>query len=375
MKFTWICSSLLAIETLAFHASRSSSRSSVTAPKAVATEVEVLSAIESPDFYWKYRLDRIVKLMNDNLPFNAANYPESVTPRALYEAYYLDLVLAGKTEEFDFEADQDLSDDEWIAIYDNICDWTVEVDAKQGGATSVPSNDFDLLKQYYPQLNFRDLEISFSEEEVGANFPYRNMKELLGAAAEGKLNVPGYNSLTTIDGSSARAKLNALKESSMKRLDDVYADSLAFASNSLPDETAKEHYKALREKLATFPQSPAAWAKYRADFDKEVDEMAALAGKKVDEHHHHHEGEEEHMSPAQEFELKYGRNLDEMQQRMDQYKSNPEGFLEASIVAKFGKAGLDVWKKSQEFSANMATLSEADKAKAEKAFAEFLSKA
>ena len=103
--------------------------------------------------------------------------------------------------------------------------------------------------------------------------------------------------------------------------------------------------------------------------------MARLASKPDDHHHHHGDGDDNHVSPAQEFQQKYGRNLDEMQERMNAFKADPEGFMEKSIIEKYGKAGLDVWKKSQEFSNNMSVMSEADKKAAEKAFSDFLNKA
>jgi hypothetical protein len=107
--------------------------------------------------------------------------------------------------------------------------------------------------------------------------------------------------------------------------------------------------------------------------DKTVDEMARMASKEEEEHHH---GEEEgKLSVAEEFQQKYGFNLDEMEERLNKYKADPEGFVENSILEKHGKNGLDVWKKSQEFSAKLAVMSEADKSAAEAAFADFLKKA
>ena len=60
---------------------------------------------------------------------------------------------------------------------------------------------------------------------------------------------------------------------------------------------------------------------------------------------------------------------------MAKYKSDPKGFLEASILEKFGKSGLDVWKKSQEFSDKISVISEADRQATEAAFTSFLQKA
>lgn len=291
------------------------------------------------------------------------------------------LFKKGKLDGFDWESEKKITDDEWLVIYKRISKWTAAVhQTNKPDVSSLPKNDFDLLKQFYPNLNFRELESPFSEEEVGPNFPYKSVKSLLEAALDGTLSVPGYSSsITSIEATNAKSKLAALKESSFKKIDTIFEDALAYAKNPFPDEQAKTHYQNLRTKLAGFPQGEAGWAAYRANLEKEVDEMARLASKKEEEHHHGHDEEEEHgepkLSPAQEFEAKYGRNLDELQERFSRYKSNPKGFLEASIIEKYGKNGLDVWKKSQEFSAKLGVITEADKAAAEKAFSDFLKKA
>jgi hypothetical protein len=346
----------------------------------VKTEAKTIAAVESPDFYWQYRLDRLAGKKGGDLSFSAKNYPEAATIKDLYDAYYLDLTLQGKMDGFDWLAEKEISDSEWLTIYKNICQWSAKtVKENKPDNSNLPESDFDLLKQFYPQLNYRDLETPFVVEEVGANFPYASMKDLLNAAVAGKLNVPGYSasSVTSLEATEVRKDLAALKESAMKKIDKIYEEALSFAKNPFPDAEAKTHYQNLRKKLADFPQSPAAWNTFRANMEKEVDEMARLASKKVDEHHHHHDDDhhEEKLSPAQEFEAKYGRNLDEMQERFAKFKSDPEGFLESSILEKYGKNGLDVWKKSQEFSAKMAVLSESDKVAAEAAFADFLKQA
>merc|ERR1712070_491503 len=99
---------------------------------------------------------------------------------------------------------------------------------------------------------------------------------MLSAAVAGNLNVPGYNAadITSIDASNIASELAALKTETMSKIDAVYASSMAMANNALPDEEAKEHYKTLKGKLANFPQTPQAWASFRADMEKEVDEMA-----------------------------------------------------------------------------------------------------
>lgn len=312
-----------------------------------------------------------------DLSFSAKNYPDVSGDKDLYDAYYLDLTLQGKMDGFDWRAEKTISDSDWQKIYKSICQWSASTSkANKPDTSSLPKNDFDLLKQFYPQLSFRDLETPFAVEEVGTGFPYMNLKELYSAAVSGEtLKVKGDSSATTIEATEVRAQLKSLKESTMKKLDAIYNDCLTYAQNPFPDAEAKSHYQQLKSKLANFPQGAAAWATFRSNMEKEVDEMARLASKRDEHHGHHGEEDSSHVSPAQEFELKYGKNLDEMAERMAKYKSDPQGFLEASIVEKFGKGGLEVWKKSQEFSSNLAVMSEADKAAAEKEFSAFLQKA
>jgi len=340
-------------------------------------EADVMKAQECPDFYWQYRLDRLVSKKGGDLPYNPSAYPDVKGAKALYDAYYLDLTLSGKLAGFDWMAEKDISDSEWLSIYRSICQWSqTTAKANKPSTSNLPANDFDLLKQFYPQLNFRDLETNFVADEVGSNFPYANMKEMLGAALAGKLSVPGYSadSVKSLEATEVRATLKTLETNTMKKIDAIYEDALKFAGNPFPDEQAKKHYQALRTKLADFPQGAAGWAAYREKMEREVDEMAKLASKPEDPHHHH--GDDDHgPSPAEEFEKKYGKNLDEMQERMIKYKADPEKFLENSILEKYGKNGLDIWKKSQEFSSQMSVMSESDKANAEKKFADFLKQA
>jgi hypothetical protein len=346
----------------------------------VATSTDVFTTVESPDFYWQYRLDRLVGKKGGDLPYKESNYADSKGSQEKYEAYYLDLTLQGKMGGFDWMAEKEISDSEWLAVYKSICAWSSSTTkANKPSASNIPSSDFDLLKAIYPQVDYRELEVSFIPEEVGANFPYKNMKSMIDAAVAGKLSVPGIapGSITALEATNARKSLAALKESTMAKVDAIYNDCLSYAKNPFPDADSKTHYQALRTTLAGFPESKAAWATYQSNLEKEVDEMATLASRKEEEHHHHEgEGEEEpHVSVAEEFQQKYGRNLDEMAEKMAAFKSDPEGFLENSIIQKYGKAGLDVWKKSQEFSANMAVMSEADKASAESAFSSFIKSA
>lgn len=336
----------------------------------------VIASIEAPDFYWKFRLERLAAIKGGELAFKLDNYKSVSGYKDLYDCYYLDLTLSGKLEGFDWEAEKQVTESEWLTIYNSISKWSSETAKSSRPDTSnLPENDFDLLKQFYPQLNFRELETPFAVEEVGTNFPYKSMKDMLSAASNGKLSVPGYSSSVSLEATDAKAALASLKTSTMTKLDALLQDTMNYAQNPFPDDTAKTHYQALRTKLADFPQSPAEWNAYRAKMEKEVDEMARLASKKV-EHGHHHGDEDHHEpTPAEEFEAKYGKNLDEMQERMSKYKSDPVGFLESSIIEKYGKNGLDVWKKSQEFSQKLAVMSEADKTATEAAFSNFLKKA
>lgn len=208
---------------------------------------------------------------------------------------------------------------------------------------------------------------------------------MMDAAVEGKLAVPGYNvaSVTSIEATEIRAELNALRAETMAKIDTIFEKTMVFAKEPFPDAEAKTHYQALKKKLANFPSTAAGWAALRSNMEKEVDEMASMAARKDDAHHEHHEegeGEghghaEKKPSPAMEFEAKYGRNLDLMQERMNKYKLDPEGFLQASIVEKYGKDGLEVWKKSQEFSQQMSVMSEAEKAETEAKFTAFINQA
>jgi len=343
----------------------------------VATEEKSISSIESPDFYWQYRLDRLASKKGGDLPFKKSNYPDVDSSKDLYNAYYLDLTLQGKLNGFDWVSEKTISDSEWLAIYKTICQWSsATVKANKPSTGSLPTNDFDLLKQFYPQLNYRDLETPFVVEEVGSNFPYKNMKDLLSAAVSGSLNIPGHSSVSSLDTSGIKKDIAGLKQKSLANIEAVYSDAIAYAKNAFPDDTSKAHYQSLRTKLAGFPQSKSEWEAYRLNVEKEIDEMARLASKPEDDHHHgHDEHHEDTLSVAQEFQAKYGKSLEEMQERMNKFKQDPEGFLESSVVEKFGKNGLDIWKKSQEFSAKLSVMSEADIAATESTFATFLKQA
>lgn len=352
-------------------------RAFVTSPNTAFRSTQLFSSVEertiksisAPDFYWQFRLERLSNKKGGDLPFSAANYPDVSSNKDLYDAYYLDLTLQGKLDGFDWEAEKNINDSEWQSIYKNICKWSSDTSKSNRPDTSnLPENDFDLLKQFYPQISFRDLDQPFAAEEVGANFKYGSMKDMLQAALDGTLDVPGYsNDIVNLDAGKAKAALASLKESTMGKLDAIQKDTMAYAMAPFPDDQAKQHYATLKTKLADFPQGAAGWTDFRKKMEAEVDEMAKLASKPFDPHHH---GEGDCVSPAEEFKAKYGRDLDEMQERMNAYKSDPKAFLENAIIQNFGQNGLDVWKKSEGFS-----MSDSEKASAEKAFADFIAKA
>jgi len=371
MRTAFSITALLALLNVssAFMAGRAPVRSIGGLAATTMAPETTIKEIPAPDFYWQYRLARLVEKKGTDLAYDATNYPELKNDKDLYDAYYLDLTLQGKMDGFDWRAEKEINDNEWKKIYKQMCTWTQKV-TKKGDTSNLPSNDFDLLKQFYPQLSFRDLDSPFVSDEVGENFPYANMKEMISAAAAGSLSVPGVSNTgaTSIVASEVRAELAALREKSMKAIDDVYADAMKYAQNPFPDDEARAHYTSLKSKLANFPQGEAGWKTFRSNMEKEVDEMARLASKSFDPHHGG-------VSPTVEFQSKYGKNLDDMQERMAKYKANPQGFLESSILEKFGKSGLDVWKKSQEFSSKMEAMSAADKEATEKSFSDFLGSA
>ena len=175
-----------------------------------------IKEISAPDFYWQFRLDRLVGKKGGDLTFDAGSYPEAKSAKDQYDAYYLDLTLNGKLANFDWMAEKEVSDSEWLSIYKSICKWTADTAKNNKPSTdNLPASDFDLLKQFYPTLDMRDLDTAFVPEEVGDNFPYKNMKEMLAAAMDGKLSVPGYSSssVTSLEATEVRAELKALTDS------------------------------------------------------------------------------------------------------------------------------------------------------------------
>jgi len=271
--------------------------------------------------------------------------------------------------------EKNISDGEWFSIYKSISDWTVEETKIQAETNKIPTNDFDLLKQFYPELNYRDLDVKFDVSEVGDNFPYKNMKELVFASQNGKLDAKGFTVTgPNLEATQARKELEALKEKALAKVDAAYEKVMKYVQQPFPDEESKKHYQSILQTLSEQPQSSAEWAVKRELFEREIDDMARFASRKV-EHHDHHEGEGEHLSPAQEFEQKYGMNLDELQDTFNKYKADPVAYFDSVIVSIGGREALDIWRKSQQFAAEYDTLSPAERTAAESKYLEFLKKA
>ena len=339
-------------------------------------KVDIFTEVEAPDFYWKFRLNRLANKMESNLKFDAINYPHISGYKDLYDTYLLDLALQDKLTDLNREEENRVNEKEWLTIYNEICQWSKET-AKNYHANkpALPANDLDVLKLYFPNFQAKELEDPFDVDIVGPDFPYKNMIEMFQAAGEGTFAAPGFTPDPTdvnLSGDEARAELAALKERTMTRLDAILAESIALAKNPYPDEAARVHYQNLRKKLQNFPQTRSERETYHNNMIAEVDEMARMASKKAppvehDEHHGHAEGAHTAAvpSPAMEFEAKYGWNLDQLQQSFTKFKSDPVGYSESVIAEKLGSKGLSAWKQSQKFSEQIAMMNTDEKAAAE----------
>lgn len=344
----------------------------------MATAVETKKETKftkAPDFYWQFRLDRLIKKKGGEYAFDAKNY-RAQGPMALYRAYYLDLTLNGKIDKsFDKAAENTLNDDEWVVFYETIAAWTKEqADKSLFDASTLPASDFDLIAQIYPEVNMKAIYAPLDESDYGKNFPYKNIKEMLDAASNDKFKV---DKAVFNDMSEAMVEFNKLKEKSFQSLESVYADATAFAKNPFPDDQSRAHYKAIREKLAALPQTPQQWETYNSNMLQQIDEMARLASKEVEPHHHGHDDEHHHeeLSPAQEFQKKYGRDLTTMAERASKYMSDPAGFVKSAVSAKFGAAGVEAWEKNEELAAKFSVMSASDKAKMQSQYSDFLKQA
>ena len=62
---------------------------------AVAAAEKTMQVLESPDFYWEYRLERLASKFGSEVKYSPSNYPDVEGFKDLYDAYYLDLTLQG----------------------------------------------------------------------------------------------------------------------------------------------------------------------------------------------------------------------------------------------------------------------------------------
>jgi hypothetical protein len=338
--------------------------------------------VEAPDFYWKFRLERLVDKKGKELSFNEASYPEVKGYKDLYDSYYLDLTLQNKLVDFDREAEQKITESDWLSIYKSICQWSSKMARKtKVDPSALPENDIDLVKMFFPNLDTRDLDADLDQDAFGDAFPYKNMKELFHAASTGTLKIQpdaGYldkvssspaegKSPLVLDMSEGRRQLEELKNESLAALEIARDEALALARNPFPDDLARQHYREMKMKLDALPSTPAQWEAYEADMLSRIDEMAKFASRRVEEEGEHHEHHDDHadgqhakpvrLTPAEEFQNKYGRNLDEVMDNLSKYKADPDGFLEASILSSYGKKGVETWRKIQ---AHAASLTDAE---------------
>jgi hypothetical protein len=274
-----------------------------------------------------------------------------------------------------------------LGIYKSICQWSAKVARKAKiDPSALPENDVDLLKVFFPSLDTRELDIDLDKDAFGDDFPYKNMKELFHAASTGTLkvqpdasyltgsnsDVKGTLSQQVVDMSEARRKLDELKRESFAALEAARDEALAWARDPFPDELARQHYREMKTQLDALPSTSAEWDTYEVDMMNRIDEMASVASRRVPEgegeheHHGEHEKDDHHavparLTPAEEFQNKYGRNLDEVMEALAKYKADPDGFLEASVLSSCGKNGVEAWRRLQAHAASLTNDEEVQK--------------
>ena len=370
-----------------------------------------LDDIVAPDFYWKYRLERFVNKMEDNLPFDVKNYPRASGYQELYQHYLADLHFQKKLINFDWAADQDITDDENLVILDYYDDWLTEVSKKARiTEADLPANDLDLLKMFYPSLDISEFEVPFEKELIGADFPYLNLKEMFAAVDNDTFALPpSFSSSTAEDdeedgdydyatdikgeygeeegldlsaGVDVSAQVAALEVETMARLDAALANVTSYARQPYPDEEARAHYLRMRDRLVGRPQTAAEWSASRAKDERDVEEMVAFSSRPVASaregggggDHHDHENEPAAAEAAaeaaaaarealsQEFEDRFGWRPEQAQQDFALFKANPAKFTEEMIRAKHGSGAADAWRETKgRFSERINAMSEEDK--------------
>jgi hypothetical protein len=256
-------------------------------PLTVSSPDDVLDA---PDFYWIYRAEKLSSRFGRRTPFKLDDY-RGLTGEQAFDCYLAILKSSNSLPASYNVYTEKVTDEEWNRIWARQVEWMDKViDANPLTTDTLPKNDFDLLKQFYPYLDFTDLETPFTSEEVGENFPYKNLKDLFAAASEEKLDIPGFNTdIDSLECPEIRKELEALKDSTLKSLAACKDKCLALARSPFPDDKAKAHYKELKEMMAGIPMTAAEKEAFKTNEEKMIAEMAAFASKEDEEEHHHHD--------------------------------------------------------------------------------------
>jgi len=349
---------------------------STTIGKKVSLE-EFLARKEGPDFFWKYRLERLKKKKADVYPFDPSNYTGKHTDKELYEIYYLDLVLKGKMEGFDIEKEQVVDEDEWRLIFRDMAAWTREVE-QSVPKESIPDSPFDLLSIFFPEMRpaFQELEAPLNDPDI----PYKTTREFVEDAFRGNFPIKGVTAED--DSAEFEKQLDTIEAESLQRVHDLRQRLLQEVESDQEqlDEQSKAFYRRAKELVNSTPITQAEWDTESEKTKRLVEEMAELAAAEDEEHHHHdeeHEGHDEHhekkLSIPEQFKQRYGRDLKKMQERLGKFSANPNNYLEVVAVEAAGKEGLDLWKEIEKsFEDNYSKLSEQERVKLQQDFKTFV---
>ena len=126
MRTTLFTVALIAVLNIssAFFAGPARVSTRQTGLSSTVEEEKTITSITAPDFYWQYRLGRLVEKKGSDLGFEASNYPDVSGDKDMYDAYYLDLTLQGKMDGFDWREEKNINDAEWQQIYKSMCAWS-----------------------------------------------------------------------------------------------------------------------------------------------------------------------------------------------------------------------------------------------------------
>lgn len=367
-----------------FHLRQFSSSLSATATQSTGSSTppttslqEFLAEKDGPDFYWKYRLERLKKKKGSAYAFDRANYPGKKTDQELYEVYYLDLVLRGKMEGFDVHEEQLVKEEEWKEIFNEMMDWTNTVH-RDIPESSLPDSPFELLETFFPELRKPLLELDSPLNDPDVH--YKTKKDMLEDAFRGKLTLPPGVGKEEIDITSLEQELDMIEADALQKVDALQNQMLAEIESSpiLLDPPALSFYQKAKEFLQNIPITTAEIQAERTKTLQRVDEMAAFvvrAENEEHEHHHeHHEGAEQKLSVAEQFKQKYGMDLIKIRERLAKFNSD-SNYLESVAMEMDGKEGLENWKEIEKtYQENYANLSETDRVNIIQNFKSFLNK-